>query len=323
MQHTKLFITDCAHADIEAEKKVFTAHNIDYKRLFCKTQDEIIAECQGAVVFLNHYVTMDAHIFKNIPTLKLVVRYGVGYDNVNVADATKYGVQIANVPDYGMNEVADHTLALMLSIVRKIPTLNNRVHAGVWNYGEVTPILRLSDSTVGIIGMGRIGQSFAKRVHALGCKVVAYDKFYGAPGFTVPDYVSMQPNLEAVLEQADILSLHCSLDQDTKHMLNAERFSIMKDGSYLLNTSRGGLIDENAMLAALHSGKLRSVGLDVTAIEPIPKDHPFLNMEQVIISPHCSWYSVGAAMELKRKVAEQGVNFLLGNPVTYPINKLD
>ena len=322
MENIQLFITDCAHADIEPEKEVLDAHKIPYKRLFCKSQDEIIEKCQGGVVFLNHYEKMDAHIFKNIPSLKLVVRYGVGYDNVNVEDATKYGVQVANVPDYGMNEVADHALALLLAVVRKIPLLNKRVHQGVWNYGEVTPILRLSDSTVGIIGMGRIGQSFARRAHVLGCKVVAYDKFYGTPGFTVPDFVEMLPSLEHVLAQSDIVSLHCSLDPSTKHMLNEQRFSIMKDGTYLINTSRGGLIDETALVQALNSGKIRAAGLDVTTVEPIPQDHPFLGMDNVVISPHCSWYSVGSARELKRKCAQQGVDFLMGKALMYPINQL-
>ena len=322
MEKTKVFISDCAHADIEPEKEVFAAHNVPYERLFCKSQDEIIETCQGAVVLLNHYEIMDAHIFKNIPTLKLVVRYGVGYNNFNVEDATKYGVQLAYVPDYGINEVADHALALMLSVVRKVPTLNRRVHEGVWNYGEVTPILRLADSTVGVVGMGRIGQNFAKRVHAMGCRVIGYDKFYGAPGFTVPDYVEMQGSVEDLLRQADIVSLHSALNKETENMLNQERFAMMKDGAYIINTSRGRLIDERAMQQALESGKIRAVGLDVTAIEPIPKDHPFLGMENVVITPHCAWYSVGAARELKTKVAQQAVDFLQGKPVMYPINQL-
>ena len=318
----KVWIVDCAHADIEAEKEVFAAHNVPYERLFCKSQDEIIEKCQGATVFLNHYEIMDEHIFKNIPTLKLVVRYGVGYNNFNVEDATKYGVQLAYVPDSGMNEVADHALALMLSLVRKVPTLNQRVHEGVWNYGEVTPILRLADSTVGLIGMGRIGQNFAKRVHAMGCRVVAYDKAYGMPGFTVPDYVEMQASIEDVLRQADIVSLHSALNKETENMLNKERFAMMKDGAYIINTSRGGLIDETALLQALESGKIRAAGLDVTAVEPIPKDHPFLGMKNVVITPHCAWYSVGAARELKTKVAQQAVDFLQGKPVRYPINQV-
>ena len=134
MANPKVFICDCDHADVLQEEKVFAKEGIEFNWLHCKTQDEVIASCQGAEVFLNQYVKMDEKIFKAIPTLKCIVRYGVGVDNVNISDATKYGVQVCNVPDYGTNEVADHAIALMMSFVRKIDRSSSLVRRGVWDY---------------------------------------------------------------------------------------------------------------------------------------------------------------------------------------------
>ena len=322
MENPKVIIVDCDHANIDPEHEVLTGAGIPYKRLQCNTQEEAIAQCQGAVVFINQYLKMDENIFKNIPSLKHVVRYGVGVDNVNLADATKYGVQVTNVPDYGINEVADHSLALMLCLTRKVSFLNRRVHEGVWKYSEAMPIMRLVESTVGVIGLGRIGTAFAKRAKALGCRVVGYDKAIGAPGFTVPDFVEAVDSLEQLLAQSDVVSLHSTLDDSNKNMINAQSIAKMKDGAFIVNTSRGGLIDEAALVDAIKSGKLGGAGLDVAVKEPIQTDHPLLAFDNVIITPHVGWHSGEAAKELKRKCAEDAVNFVTGKPVRYPVNKL-
>lgn len=322
MENPKIIICDCDHADTNPEHNVFTQAGVEYKRLQCTSQEQVLAECQGAVVFLNQYVRMDENIFKNIPSLKLVVRYGVGVDNVNLADATKYGVQVTNVPDYGMHEVADQALALMMSLVRKICFLDKRVHQGVWDYREVVPIRRLSECTIGVVGLGRIGSAFAHRASAMGSKIIGFDRAFGRPGRTFPQFVEPKDTLEEMLEEADIVSLHCDLNEFSSSMMNKERFARMKEGAYLINTARGGIIDEAALVDALKSGRLGGAGLDVTVKEPISKDHPLLAFDNVIITPHSGWYSEEAAVELKRKCAEDAVNFISGRPVKYPVNKL-
>jgi len=321
MANPKVFICDCDHANVDQENKVFTEAGVDYQWLQCKTQEEVIEKCQGAVAFLNQYVRMDEVIFKAIPTLKLVVRYGVGVDNVNLADATKYGVQVTNVPDYGVFEVADHSLALMLDIVRKVSFLNRRVHEKVWKYSEAVPIPRIAESTIGVVGLGRIGSAFAQRAHALGAKVIGFDKS-ASRRQNLPEFVEMKNSLEEVLRESDIVSLHCTLDESNKGMLNKETFAMMKDGAFLVNTARGGLIDEAALVEVLKSGKLAAAGLDVLCKEPIPADHALFECENAIITPHSAWYSVQAAKELKRKCAEDAVNFVSGRPVKYPVNRL-
>ena len=169
-ENPKIIICDCDHNNVDVKAGTFTAAGQDFKWLHCQTQQEVIDQCQGAVCFLNQYARMDEVIFKAIPTLKLIVRYGVGVDNVNLADATKYGVQVCNVPDYGMNEVADQAMALMLSVVRKTWLLGNRVQAGAWDYAESIPVRRLSTLTVGIMRTRRIGSPICKRLQPAAVK---------------------------------------------------------------------------------------------------------------------------------------------------------
>lgn len=323
MEHNpKIIICDCDHKDVDTEKVVFDAAGMDFRWLHCMSQDEVIEQCQGAVCFLNQYVRMDEKIFKAIPSLRMVVRYGVGVDNVNLADATRYGVQICNVPDYGTNEVADQALALMLSLTRKTYMIGNMTRAGVWNYIESVPVHRLSTRTVGILGVGRIGAAFARRVHTLGCRVVAYDVRYGESGRVFPDFIEFKPTMDEVLAQADILSLHCALTEESRGMMNAAAFSKMKEGAYFINVARGGLVDEDALEGALSSGRLAGAGIDVVNAEPLSGESPLFRHENVVVTPHMGWYSEESAEELNRKCAEEVVRFLRGEAVRCPVNQL-
>ncbi|MCQ4864515.1 C-terminal binding protein [Pseudoflavonifractor phocaeensis] len=323
MEHNpKIIICDCDHKDVDTEKAVFDAAGMDFRWLHCMSQDEVIEQCQGAVCFLNQYVRMDEKIFKAIPSLRMVVRYGVGVDNVNLADATRYGVQICNVPDYGTNEVADQALALMLSLTRKTYMIGNMTRAGVWNYIESVPVHRLSTRTVGILGVGRIGAAFARRVHTLGCRVVAYDVRYGESGRVFPDFIEFKPTMDGVLAQADILSLHCALTEESRGMMNAAAFSKMKEGAFFINVARGGLVDEDALEGALSSGRLAGAGIDVVNAEPLSGESPLFRHENVVVTPHMGWYSEESAEELNRKCAEEVVRFLRGEAVRCPVNQL-
>lgn len=323
MEHNpKIIICDCDHKDVDTEKAVFDAAGMDFRWLHCMSQDEVIEQCQGAVCFLNQYVRMDEKIFKAIPSLRMVVRYGVGVDNVNLADATRYGVQICNVPDYGTNEVADQALALMLSLTRKTYMIGNMTRAGVWNYIESVPVHRLSTRTVGILGVGRIGAAFARRVHTLGCRVVTYDVRYGESGRVFPDFIEFKPTMDEVLAQADILSLHCALTEESRGMMNAAAFSKMKEGAFFINVARGGLVDEDALEGALSSGRLAGAGIDVVNAEPLSGESPLFRHENVVVTPHMGWYSEESAEELNRKCAEEVVRFLRGEAVRCPVNQL-
>lgn len=322
MSDVKIFITDCDHANINEETAVFNAAGIDFKLVQCKTEDDVIRECQGAVAVCNQYAPLNAKVFKAIPTLKTIVRYGVGVDNVNLKDATEYGVQVCNVPDYGTFEVADQALALLMEVVRKPGKANAQVKSGIWDYAQCAPIHRLSTLTVGIIGLGRIGQALARRVHVLGCRVVGYDVYTehlkNNPEFSFIELMSE----EEVLKNADILSLHCGLNADNAKMMNAKTFAMMKDGAFLINVARGGLVNEDDLAAALTSGKLGGAGIDVTCAEPLPMDSPLRKAPNIVITPHMAWYSVEAASDLKRKCAEEAVRGVKGEKPRCPVNKL-
>ena len=315
-----ILICDCDHKDVDIEKAVLARAGLETKWLHCKTQEDVIEQCQGAVCLINQYVKLDAHVFEHLPSLKMIARYGVGVDNVNLADADKYGIQVCNVPDYGTNEVADQALALMMAVTRKVHMIANRTCKGDWDYAETIPVRRLSECTVGILGVGRIGSAFARRVQPLGCRVIGYDSQYGQEGRSFPDFVEFKKSADEVLAEADILSIHTSLDSSNKGMMDGEAFGKMKDGSYFINVARGGLVDEDALAHALETGKLAGAGIDVVNQEPLPAQSPLFRFENAVITPHMAWYSEEAARELKRKVAEEALRFYQGEAVHYPVN---
>ncbi len=314
----KVVICDLDHKDIAEELAVLSAAGLTTKWLHCTTQQEVIDGCQGAVVLLNQYVRMDRVIFEALPTVKLIVRYGVGYDNVNLQDAEAYGVQVCNVPDYGTCEVADQALAHLMTLTRKTYLSNCLIRAGVWDYQKNIPVFRLGCATVGIFGVGRIGSAFAARVQPLCRRIIAYDPAYRAGDARFPSYIEYV-SFEELLAQSDILSIHSPLNSSTYHIFNGDAFAQMKRTAYLINVSRGGIVDEEALYTALSTGRLAGAGLDVVEHEPLAPDAALLSLQNFSISPHTAWYAEESASDLKRKAAEEAVRFLHGEGVKNPL----
>ena len=317
----KVIISDCDHKDIEIEQRIFSENNIFLELQQNQTEDDLIKNCQEASVIINQYAPFTEKVLAQLPHLKLVVRYGVGVNNIDLNAASKYGVQICNVPDYGTHEVADHALALMLTLTRKITKMDRSVKEGVWDYQESMPIYRHSEQIVGIVGVGRIGSVFAKKVNALGCKVIAFDtSSEQKKNDSTLSFVEFV-DFEQLITQADIISIHCPSDQ-AHHLFDEGVFEKMKSTSYLINVSRGGIVDEEALYVALASKKIAGAALDVTEKEPISSNSPLLTLEQFICTPHMAWYSEQAAQELKRKVAEEAVRYVKSEKLHYPVNKI-
>lgn len=316
----KVIICDLDHKDIEPELKVLGEAGLDVKWLHCKSQEEVIKSCKGAVVLLNQYIKMDKKIFSALPDVKCIVRYGVGYDNINLSDAKEYGVQACNVPDYGTREVADQALAHMMTLVKKLALTNNLIRRGVWDYQKNIPVFRLSDATVGICGVGRIGTAFAERVRPLCKEITAYDAEYGKSKRKFPDFVKFV-SFDELLEKSDIISVHCPRSEETYHLFGEKEFAAMKNTAYLINVARGGIVDENALLHALKNKEIAGAGLDVVENEPLTPDNPLLKLDTFSISPHSAWYSEQSALELKRKAAEEAVRFMNGEPLKYSLIK--
>ncbi len=319
MNKNLVAITDCDHDDINVESGVLAKEGLEAPWLNCKTEDDLIRECKGFRSLINQYAPFTEKVFAALsPELKVVVRYGVGVDNVDLKAATKYGVKVCNVPDYGMYEVADQAMALALALARKVVFCNERVKSGVWNYQEAIPIYRLSTQTVGVIGVGRIGTAFAERAKAFGLKVIAYDEYARKAGKT-KDYMEMV-GLDELLERADIISIHCPLDGN-RDLIAAPQLKKMKKNAYLINVSRGGIINEKDLYEALKAGEIAGAACDVFSPEPVAKDNPLLTLDNFLATPHIAWYSEQAALDLERKVAEEAARGALGQDLLNVVNR--
>lgn len=316
MQH-KIVIADCDHDGIDIELSVFREHGLECDLRKCISEDEVIEGCADATILLIQYARISRRVLEALPNIALVVRYGVGFDTVDIAAARDLGVQVCNIPDYSTNEVADHAVAHTLCLQRKLYMTNSNIRMGSWNYLDTVPIKRINSQTVGIIGVGRIGAQYAKRMNAFGAKIIAADPTEK----DVPEYVE-SVSLNELLRRADIISIHCPADGN-KDLIGDAEFAIMKDGVYLINTARGGIVNEDALLRALQSKKLGGYGLDVAESEPIGKDHPLLKHENVVVSPHNAWYSEESAQELKLKVALEATSFAKGEKLRYPLIRFD
>lgn len=314
----KVIITDCDHANINIEKEILDKAGLEFVLKQCKTEEDLIEQCKDGNIFINQYAPITRKVMEALPNLKMVVRYGVGVNNVDVKAATDLGVQVCNVPDYGMNEVADQAIAMMMALVRKVVIMNKYTKEVKWDYIHSMPIRRNSTMTVGVVGLGRIGRNFAEKAHHLGFNVIGYDPYYKETEetkFIVPS------TIDEIIEKSDIISIHCPLDGN-RDLFDASAFKRMKNTAYIINVSRGGIINEKALDEALTNGEIAGAALDCVEFEPMMPGSPLFKHENLIVSPHMGWYSEEAASELKRKVAEESVRFAAGGAVHYPVNKL-
>ena len=317
----KIVISDCDHDSMSVEERLFAENGLSYTHLACRTEDEVIAECRGAGIVMNQYAPFSERVFAGLaPDLKLVVRYGVGVDNIDLEAATRHGVQICNVPDYGMNEVSDHALGLMLALVRKLAFITDRTRRGDWDYRRTIPVRRLGTLTVGVVGVGRIGGLFAHKVSALGCRVLGVDPLRPTLERQHPEarFVSF----DELVAESDIISIHCPLTAETRNLFGADALARMKPTAVLINTARGGIIDEAALADAFARGAIGGAAIDTVAREPLAPDSPLLSHANCLVTPHMAWYSEESAEELNRKVAEEAIRFAMGETVRYPVNRL-
>jgi D-3-phosphoglycerate dehydrogenase len=309
-------ITDCDHGGVDPERAVLDGHGVELRVLDCRTPEEVAAQAGDADVLINQYVPITGAVLDALPRCRLVVRYGVGVDNVDVEAATGRGVWVANVPDYGRDEVADHTLALALSLLRGVVVLDRSVRDGTWDLEAARPLRRLSVLTWGVVGCGAIGRGVAARAAGLGMRVLGHD----LPGVRSEPPIE-RVGLEALLEGADVVSLHAALTPESHHLIGAAALARMRPAAFLVNTARGGLVDAAALLAALDAGELAGAALDVLETEP-PDElgwrlarHP-----RVVATPHAAWYSEEAFHTLKSEVAREALRVLEGGEPRSPVN---
>lgn len=247
---------------------------------------------------------------------RAIVRYGVGVDNIDLAAAAERRIHVANVPDYGVEEVSDQAIAPMFAVVRRIASRDRDVRAGRWNVARQEPMYRLAGRTLGVIGYGRVGAAFLRKTSALGfTRTLVYDPAASA----LPDHAEAA-DLDAIFTQADIVSLHLPLLPTTARLVSAERLAAMKPEAIIINTSRGGLIDEAALAAALTEGRLGGAGLDVYAVEP-PADSPLLTLRNAVLTDHTGWYSEESVAELQTKAAQEIARVFAGEAPRHWVNR--
>jgi len=294
----RIVITDCDHPTIDIERAIIARAGYELQLAQCRTADEVIAAGAGAVALLAQYAPITEAVLAALPTVRVLGTYGASLSNIDLPAAARRGLRVVNVPDYGVAEVADHTLGLILALTRGIVTLDRAVHAGAWDFRAGGELRRSSGQQVGIIGLGRIGSAVARRALALGFRVVAAD-----PRRPAIEGVRLV-ELDDLLATSDVVSLNTQLDPSTRHLLGSAAFARMKPGAYLVNTSRGGLIDQAALAEALRSGHLGGAALDVLEREPIAAADPLLALSNVVLTPHAAFYSRESLVEMKRRAAE-------------------
>lgn len=315
MRKFKVVVTDWEFEDLRYEEAVLNqSSHIELIAADCRTEDEVIYTCKDADGIINQYAPLSKKVMDALENCKVITRYGVGVNTINIKAATEKGICVANVPDYCMDEVSDHALALILAWVRKVVVANDQVKKGNWDFKVTRPIYRLRDKTLGLVGFGRIPQALAKKAKQFGFHIIAFDPYFPAVEATEKGITLV--SLDTLAEQSDIISVHAPLTPATKGMLGKELFARMKKTPLIINTSRGPVIDEDALLESLKRGVVSGAALDVMTEEPINKEHPFLTMDNVILTPHVAWYSEEAEAEMRTKAA-MGIMDVLIN-IKYP-----
>jgi len=311
----KVLITDHDFPDVDLEVQLFRDAGIEVAAAQCRTEDDVIAAGRGCAAALVQYAPMNARVFGALPELRLVSRYGAGFDTVNTDDARAHGVWVANSPDYGSGDVAAHALAMALALVRHLPFYDRDVRAGTWHFSSTGALSRVSKLTLGILGLGRIGKRMAELSRAIFGRVIACDPYIGAGAFGDVGRVDR----EGLFRESDVVSLHVPLNAETRGIADGRMLSLMKPGSFLVNTARGPVADLDAVLAGLDSGRLAGAGLDVLPKEPPEADHPVLGHPRVLLSPHAAFYSVEGEKELRTKAALNVIEWARTGRPTYVV----
>jgi D-3-phosphoglycerate dehydrogenase len=319
MSSCKVCVTDCRHAGYEIERELLAAAGHELKLCGCVTEDDLIRECGDADALLLDMAPMTERVVNALTRCRVINRYGVGYDNVAVDACTARGIRVTYVPDYCMEDVSDHALALMLSCLRHIPLRDALVRKGQWNIHQTS--FRLRGKTLGIVGAGRIGRALARKCGGFGLEeVLACDPYVSAEELS--GLGIRKTTLDELLERSDFVSLHLHVSQETKHIVNAEALSKMKPTAILINVSRGPLVDDGALIDALRNGRILAAGLDTHSKEPLPADSPYFHLDNVVLTDHTAFSTREGERELKTKSARNVIDVLSGKRPAYPVNEV-
>lgn len=314
----RVAITDAEYASQEPERAVLSKLNVDLVKFQCRTESDVIKHCKDADALLVQYAPITKKVIENLKKVRIIARYGVGVDNIDLAAATQKRILVTNVV-YDICDVADHTIGLILSVVRKIPWIYQSTKSGEWDWKKFQPIMRLKGKTVGIIGLGRVGREVAKRISGFGVNILAYDPYIPLEVFEKNNIKKV--DLETILEKSDIITLHVTLTKETRHMIGEDELRKMKKTAILINTCRGPVVNKKFLCTALKEKWIAGAGLDVLESEPLTRDNPLLELDNIVITPHMAWYSAGSVTEIQTAAAEDVARVLSGQPPQRLVNK--
>jgi len=301
------------------ETRAFGDNGIEYRRVTTTNADEIVAAAENAPVLLFTAAKFPAELFDRLPNLKLLVRYGIGFDTVDTAAARAHGVDVCNCPTYGCYDVAEHAFSLLMSANRRIVNYDRGIREGKWGNGGDYEAHRLQGKTLGLVGFGRIARMVAQFAQGFSMQILAYDPFLPAEMFAKAGAVSA--TLDEVLTGSDFISLHAPMNAENAHLINREAFAKMKPSAVLINTARGGLVDQDALYDALASRRIRAAGIDVWDPYPNQVGDRFHALDNIVMTPHMAWNSPEAVADLVKEATEEAMRFFRGEALTHIVNR--
>jgi D-3-phosphoglycerate dehydrogenase len=314
----RLVVTDMTFPDDDAEREVAAETGAEYRRFTCEDEQETIEAVRGANVALVNFAPVTGAVLAALAPSATVVRYGIGVDNVDLDAAARRGIRVANVPDYGSGTVADHAAAVLLALLRKLPEYHRRVAGGGWPApSDLAPVVGLSSVTVGLVGTGRIGRALAARLAPFGMTVLGFDPYADADDLAAAGITACP--FDELLRRSHAVSLHAPATEETHHLIDSAAIEQMPHGAVLVNTARGSLVDTDAVVAALRSGRLGGAGLDVVEGEPLSPDAELRRMHNLILTPHAAFYSEESVRRLQQLAAQEARRALLGEPLRCPV----
>lgn len=294
-------------ANYEAELAGLSARLVPAQ---CRIEEELLAVAVQADALIHEHFVLTRRVIERLERCRVIAHHGKGVDNIAVDAATACGICVANVPDASVHEVSEHVFALLLAVARKLPAYDRAVRAGTWHVSVGEPVYRLAGKTIGLVGFGNLARQVALKARAFGMRALAWARRPSAA--LAEEYGVAFVGLEALFSQSDIVSVHLPLTEETRGIVTRELLGRMRPSAIFLNVSRGALVDETALVDALAARRIFGAGLDVLADEPPPPGHPLLALDNVVVTPHCAWYSEEGRVDVERRTAREVARVLRG-----------